>query len=261
MKRRWLIVFGVGLAAFGLHFAYVKALEAETWGGKRVAVLVTTSRLARGTAIAEETLASREIPEAYAGNRAVPASRAKEILGLKVTVDVDAQEVVQWTDVAEREEEDARDLAALVAPGERAMTIPVDASLSMGGLLKPGHRVDILGTFSKSKDLKSEKVTVTLLQNVTVLATGKRFGGGEAENTTASARYATVTLSVGLEEAELLSYSSKTGTLSLVLRGYRDLRVVGDVPEKGMDDVWEAEKRNKLQSSERKAPQQIERIR
>jgi len=261
MKRRWLVVLVVAIAAFGLHFAYVKALEAETLGGKRVAVLVATSRFARGTKLVEEALASREIPEAYAGGRAVPASRAKEILGLKVTVDVDAQEVVQWTDVAAREEEETRDLAALVAPGERAMTIPVDASLSMGGLLKPGHRVDILGTFSKSRDLKSERVTVTLLQNVTVLATGKRFGGGDAETESSSARYATVTLSVGLEEAELLSYSSKTGTLSLVLRGYRDLMIVGDVPEKGMEDVWEAEKRNRLQSSERKKPTQIERIR
>ena len=259
MRRRWIVIAGAAVAAFGLNFAYVKALEADARGGKRVEVLVATERLARGASLKEDVLATREIPEAYAGGRSVPASRAQEIVGLKVTVDVDAQEVIQWTDVAAREEE-ARDLAELVRPGERAMTIPVDASLSMGGLLKPGHRVDILGTFARGKELRSDKVTVTLLQNVTVLATGKRFGGGEEEKPSSSARYATVTLSVGLEEAELLSYASREGTLSLVLRGYRDLRVVDGVPEKGIDDVWEADRRTRLQSASRGAAQQIERI-
>lgn len=261
MRRKWLVAAGAGVAAFGLHFAYVTALEAEAHGGKRVAVLVATERLPRGTALAERALATREMPEAYLGARAVPASRAAEILGLEVTVDVDAQEIVQWTDVAAREGPDSRDLAELVAPGERALTIPVDASLSMGGLLRPGHRVDILGTFSKSAHLKADRVTVTLLQNVTVLATGRRFGDGGGEEPAGNGRFATVTLSVGLEEAELLSYASKTGTLSLVLRGYRDLRVVGDVPEKGIDDVWDAERRNVLQAKERGSSQRIERIR
>jgi pilus assembly protein CpaB len=260
MKRMWLVVAVVAVAAFGLNIAHVEALEAEARGGRRVSVLVATERLARGAELKEEALATREIPEAYVGGRAVPASKAKELLGLKVTVDVEAQEVVQWTDVAAREEAEARDLAELVGPGQRALTIPVDAALSMGGLLRPGHRVDILGTFSKSRDLKSEKVTVTLLQNVTVLATGKRFGAEETERPSPSARYATVTLSVGLEQAELLSYASKEGTLSLVLRGYRDLRIVDDVPEKGIDDVWEADRRNAIQSGTRAKVKQIERI-
>jgi pilus assembly protein CpaB len=263
MRRRWLVVSGVALCAFGLHFAYVRALAAETRGGKSVAVIVATERLSRGAALEEKSLASREVPEEYAGGRAVPASRVKEILGLRLSVEVGAQEIVQWTDVAAREGAEGRDLAELVASGERAMTIPVDGSLSMGGLLKPGHRVDILGTFAKSRDSRSEKVTATLLQNVTVLATGDRFVAGDASGGRGggASRFSTVTLSVGLEEAELLSYASKTGTLSLVLRGYRDLRVVDGVPEKGLDDVWEADKRNRLQNAPRGAAKQIERIR
>jgi Flp pilus assembly protein CpaB len=121
--------------------------------------------------------------------------------------------------------------------------------------------VDILGTFARDKGLKADRVTVTLLQNVTVLATGGSVGAGSGgEQKPASPRFATVTLSVGLEEAELLSYASKHGSLSLVLRGYQDLRVVADVPEKGIDDVWEAERRNALQGHERGGGQQIERL-
>jgi pilus assembly protein CpaB len=250
VKRRWLVVSIVGLAAFGLNLAYVQAIAAEARGGRPTAVLVTTERVGRGAQLTEATLASREIPEAYISARAVPAARVAEVVGLPVTVDVEAQDVLQWTDVAAREgEARARDLAQLVGSGERAMTIPVDAALSMGGLLKPGHRVDILGTFAREKSIKADKVTVTLLQNVTVLATGDSVGA--PEGAAATSRYQTVTLSVGLEEAELLSYASREGRLSLVLRGYQDLRVVSDVPEKGIDDVWEADRRNALQSGAR----------
>jgi pilus assembly protein CpaB len=253
VRRRWLIVAAVGLGAFALHFAYVRALGAEARGGEAVAVLVTTERVGRGALIAEAALATREIPAAYVGGRAVPAARAAEVIGLPATVDVEAQEVLQWTDVAARAgDAEQRDLARLVGSGERAMTIPVDAALAMGGLLKPGHRVDILGTFARDRSLKADRVTVTLLQNVTVLATGDSVAGAEdGAAGAAPARYATVTLSVGLEEAELLSYASREGRLSLVLRGYQDLRVVSDVPEKGIDDVWEADRRNALQGAAR----------
>jgi Flp pilus assembly protein CpaB len=51
-----------------------------------------------------------------------------------------------------------------------------------------------------------------------------------------------VTLSVGLQEAELLSLSSQQGTLSLALRGHQDLETVNGVPEVTMKDIWERER-------------------
>ncbi len=253
MKLKWLIALLLGVAAGTLHFLYVRALEAETKGGEDMEVLVAGDDLAGGQPVSFDSFALRSVPVAYVDARVVPADRLSELEGLTPSVHIDAGQMIQWTDFQERPDEEIEDLSALVEPGNRAMAIPVNSSLSLGGMLRSGNRVDILGTFSRGKNQRTDKVTVTLLQNVTVLATGKDLGAG-------SGRYSTVTLSVGLEESELLAFATTQGTLSLVLRGNQDLDVVRDVPEKGMEDVWEAERRNALQERPRGERRAIERL-
>ena len=252
---RWLAVLGLGLAAGVLHFLYLRGLAAETRGGHPVPALVTAAPIRAGEPLDRARLGTREVPSGWLDARAVPASRIEDVLELVVSVDLEPGSILAWTDFVERPDPTAEDLARLVGPGERAMAIPVDASLSLGGMLRPGHRVDILGTFQRG-ERRGERVTVTLLQNVTVLATGRALrGAGVTEET----RFRTVTLSVGMEESQLLAFATTQGSLSLVLRGHQDLEIMRDVPEKGMDDVWEAERRNSLQDRSRR-PAGIERL-
>ena len=260
MRKKWIAALVFGLVAGFLHFTFLSEVEAEARGGKEIEVLVTTTGVEAGETVEEAMVAARSIPGAFVDERVVTAGRSDEIVGLPLAVNLEQGQMIQWTDFVERPSDMANDLAELIGPGQRAMTIQVDSSLSMGGLLRPGHRVDILGTFSRGKDLRSDKVTVTLLQNVTVLATGRDLSGGNAQEDEKAARYGTVSLSVGLEESELLAFASTLGSLSLVLRGYQDLEVVRDVPEKGMDDVWEAERRNALQERPRNGAKPIERL-
>jgi Flp pilus assembly protein CpaB len=70
-----------------------------------------------------------------------------------------------------------------------------------------------------------------------------------------------VTLSVSLEESELLAFASTQAALSLVLRGEGDLEIVRDVPEKSIEDVWNVEKRNALQFQKNAHRGAIERLR
>ncbi|MFO8072084.1 MAG: Flp pilus assembly protein CpaB [Polyangia bacterium] len=254
-NRGWIAALALGLVAGGLHLAYLRALAAEERGGEPVEVLVAAADVSRGEVLAERRVAVQSIPAAFADGRAVPADRVEDVLGLETSIEIEAGQRILWSDFAERPDPKQSDLARLIEPGQRAMAIPVDSSLSMSGMLRPGHRVDILGTFSKQG--RDEKVTVTLLQNVTVLATGSKLRGAE-DGQEGRRRYDTATLSVGMEEAELLAFAADHGTLSLVLRGYQDLEVVRDVPEKGQADVWEAERRNALQTRARKA--EIERL-
>jgi pilus assembly protein CpaB len=260
VRKKWIVALAFGLVAGALHFAFLREVEAEARGGKEIEVLVTTAEIEVGETAQEGMVAARSIPAAFVDERVVIAGRSAEIMGLPLAVNLEQGQMIQWTDFVERPSDLANDLAELIGPGQRAMAISVDSSLSMGGLLKPGHRVDILGTFSKGKDLRSDKVTVTLLQNVTVLATGRDLTGSKSEENEKTARYGTVSLSVGLEESELLAFASTLGSLSLVLRGYQDLEVVRDVPEKGMDDVWEAELRNALQERPGNGSKSIERL-
>jgi pilus assembly protein CpaB len=250
MKRKLAAVVVLALLAGVSHFGYLRAVAAEARGGEPMQVLVAAESLAVGQVLEAAHAARRAVPAAYVDERAIPAARVSEAVGLELAVEVAAGDVLAWTDFTERAEPTARDLARLIGSGQRAMTIPVDQSLSLGGMLRPGHRVDILGTFARGSRAKTDRVTVTLLQNVTVLATGRDLTG-EQEEGRSRQRYSTATLSVGLEEAELLAFATTLGSLSLVLRGEQDLTRVRDVPEKGIADVWEAERRNALQSRSR----------
>jgi pilus assembly protein CpaB len=102
-----------------------------------------------------------------------------------------------------------------------------------GGCVKPNDHVDILGTFMKPE--KKEWVTITLLQNVTVLAVGSRlFSKDRGSSETASSRGdQTVTVLVTPEEAELLTFSVDKGKISLSLRNQNDKNdaLTIDLPE------------------------------
>ena len=252
-RRKWLVTLAVGALAGALHVVHVRSLERELGGGEAVEVLAAATRIEPGDRVVAGRLATRRIPAAYVDGRAVRAEDAAEVEGVAATVSLETGQVFQWTDFAPRAGAGEEDLAERIESGMRGITIPVDGALSMGGLLRPGHRVDILGTFSRgAKWSSAERVTFTLLQNVLVLATGRDLKGEEAES--GKGRFRTATLSVGLEESELLALASQQGELSLVLRGRLDLETVRDVPEKGMDDIWEAEKRNELQQKPRRRP-------
>ena len=274
MNKNLYLAVAVGLVAGAAHLAYLSRLEAEVVGGQQVKVLVAAQEMSRAQKVTRAAVATRQVPEAYVDGRVIRPAQLHEILDLPLAVTVEAGGMLQWSDFLSRDEGVAVDLASLVEPGERAMTIPVDRSLSMGGNLRPGHRVDILGTFDealfsagkhKSMGLSLEgdqKIAVTLLQNVTVLATGQETGaiGGSHEQGRIRS-FRTVTLSVSLEEGELLAYASTQASLSLVLRGAGDLEIIRDVPEKSIDDIRDAGKRNDLQSKKSGAPSAIERLR
>ncbi|MFL5294574.1 MAG: Flp pilus assembly protein CpaB, partial [Myxococcales bacterium] len=111
------------------------------------------------------------------------------------------------------------DLSTMVNPRGRAVTIDVQERNAVGLWVKPNDHVDVIGSF---RDAQTQSLrTVTLLQNVVVLATGKVNAAtppaGEQDR-----RYTTVTLLVLPEEAEILTLAQETGTLTLLLRNPDD---------------------------------------
>jgi pilus assembly protein CpaB len=258
--KKWMVALALGLIGGTTHFVYVNRLEHKLSGGKKVAVLVTANELEAGEILSRNSLATRVVPAICVDKRMVLASKSKDILNLATEIDLEPDQTIQWTDFIERKNSGTTDLAMRIASGQRAMTIQVNGTLSMGGMLKPGHRVDILGTFAREGATRGDKVTVTLLQNLSVLATGKNLGA--TDRSEKKNRFATVTLSVGLEEAEILSLATTKGALSLVLRGHQDLSIVRDVPEKRMADIWESGKRKAMQTKKtaKTSPLKIERI-
>ncbi len=113
--------------------------------------------------------------------------------------------------------------------GYRAFAISVDATSSVSNLVRPGDNVDVIGTFTMPDlrgDSSLDTVTLTLLQNVKVLATGNRWGrqgmGGE---TGGQSNYMTVTLQLFPHEVELMAFATLKGRLMLSLRNFEETKI------------------------------------
>ncbi len=242
MNRKALVA-AVSLGGLGaaLLWVYMVRFEREARGGEPVPVLVATQDLAMGTALSQDVLGSRPIPEAYVDGRHVTASELKRVLGIRLRNNVRANEAVLWTDLASASGED-RGLASLVRPGHRAYTMVVDPSSTLAGLLQPGDRVDVLHTTQRN----GRPVTLTLLQNVLVLAIGQQTGTLNATSEENRETASEVTVSVTPEQAQLLAEAQNMGGLRLVMRSPEDIAVVEEMPETTPEDVVRAERRRRV---------------
>ena len=82
-------------------------------------------------------------------------------------------------------------------------------------------------------------VTMTLLQNVTMLAVGQEISDvPSSEGRKQSASYSTVTLSVTIDEAELLTIAQTRGKMTLLLRNREDVEV-STITKKTLREVLE----------------------
>jgi pilus assembly protein CpaB len=112
-------------------------------------------------------------------------------------------------------------VAAVISKNKRAMTVKVDKVKGVSGFIHPGNRVDVVATFRTS--FSSTPVTMTVLENIPVLATGTdteiRDIKGKQEK---PAEVDVITLEVSPEEAEVLALASTEGKLQLSLRNFSD---------------------------------------
>jgi pilus assembly protein CpaB len=106
----------------------------------------------------------------------------------------------------------------------------------VSGMVEPNDHIDVLGTFTLPSTVpgEMESVTLTVLQDVTVLATGQQLarqlsGGRRGARDTG---YSTVTLEVTPREAELLVFAQQArGKLTLSLRNPSDISFEKDLPK------------------------------
>lgn len=195
-------------------------------------------------------LGVRDIPQAYLEGRHIRAADARQILGIRVSMGVKANESLLWTDLATTSEQ-RRDLSGLVKAGMRAVTVRADATATFGGLVRPGDRVDVLLT---SPHPTSDTVTIPLLQNVLVLAVGRDTGAIGLDNQRKpTSPMSQITMSVTIEQAQILSLAGEKGKISLALRNPDDIAVLEGLPEATPADIFQADKRATLQRRDRPA--------
>ncbi len=112
-------------------------------------------------------------------------------------------------------------LAAALAPGMRAVTVPLSPDQGVAGFVFPGDRVDVLVTLELENEADSAiklNTSETIVRNVRVLAVDQRTTPTDEDGATTPAVYATVTLEATPRIAETIAVSRSVGTLSLALR-------------------------------------------
>lgn len=232
-------------AAFGsvgalLLMLYLQRFEEEVSGGGRIALVTVRKPVARGELITADMLSSSAVPRAYVEQRAVRLSDRDKIVGVRAASALKPQDTMLWSDLSLGNDE--RELSSLVQPGRRAVTVRASQAGSDpagNGLVRPGDYVDVIVTLNGNEP--GAAAAVVLLQRVLVLAVGSRtdahrFGEDDAAG---RALERELTLSLKIEEAQLLSLARERGTLSVALRAPSDSKVIENLADMPVSSLYD----------------------
>jgi pilus assembly protein CpaB len=213
-KNPLLIALALGLMAGLVAWSAIKAKEKKVkdrW--QTVNVLCAKVDISEGTELDADMIAVKEMPTRFVTESFIKVDEEGSLkqdspVGQRVMVPLKAGDPIL---VSHFEAAREADFSAMINPKEKT---------AVGLWVRPNDHVDVIGSF-RDPETQAQK-TVTLLQNVVVLATGRITA-----NTTYVAeeekKFQTVTLLVLPEEAEILTLAQEMGTLTLLLRNPDDL--------------------------------------
>jgi pilus assembly protein CpaB len=245
-RRALLIALVFAILGVVLLVLYQQRFVAEASGGEKIKLIIAVKPIEHGKVITEEMLATRDVPLAYVEDRAIKDVEKAKILGLRVGNTVEAQQTLMWTDLVTANE-DRRDLSSLVQPGSRAVSITTAKESSSVAVIRPGDYVDVIAVMNQQST--EQKVAVGLLQRVLVLASGLdtspeavQARSGERGNS----EYGNLlTLSLSVQEAQLLALAQDKGKLMVILRNVEDQRTAQSIPDLSSNILFDATSRQK----------------
>ena len=222
-KNPLFIAVALGVVAFVLSWSAMRAKEKKVkQGWETVNIICAKVDIPEGTELDADMVATREMPVKFVTESFIKVEEDGSLkqdspVGQRVMVPLKAGDPIL---VSHFESSREAEFSTMINPKGRAVTIDVQERQAVGMWVRPNDHVDVIGSF---RDLETSNLkTVTMLQNVVVLATGKVNA-----NTTyvpeEEKRFTTVTLLVLPEEAEMLTLAQETGQLTLLLRNPDDL--------------------------------------
>lgn len=218
-KERWLLlakrfalplVLGI-VTIVGVHHYLNRRMQAldEQARQEMVTRVVAASALPAGTVLLFDHLSVREIPQAWAVADSFEVTQAETLEGMLLLQDVIAGQPLTRSILANPK---PAALSEQLAPGRRAVTIPVDHVSSLSGRLEAGDLIDLYVTFTH----EGQRVTTLLVTAVRVLTTDRPLVDSPYE--LAQQQVTSVTLDVSARQAVKLVSANQGGVLTAVLR-------------------------------------------
>ncbi len=183
----------------------------------KVQVLVAKLNLPAGVLVKADDLRWQAWPDESVPKSYVTKGKFDEeaFVGAVVRQGIAAGEPISRTRVVQPG--DNGFLAALLSPGMRAITVPVNATTGISGFVFPGDRVDLILThqieFQDDGD-RPRQASETVLSNVRILAIDQTTDDLGEEPRLAK----TATLELTPKQAEIVTLITDLGRLSLSLR-------------------------------------------
>lgn len=218
--------------------------------GRPIDVVVATRGIGKGMIITPQDLGMRKVPESFVQPTAI--IDPNQVVNMQALVDIASGEQILVNKIREPKEKAPDNLAQLMPPGSRAVSIEADIVTGVGGLIKAGDLVDVIWTSDELDDMGAVGKTsaaVTLFQAVPVLAIDTdiftppqlrdneiEFSGDPTTRRKVDPRQkrTTVTLALTPDAANVLLYARSRGEIQLSLRSPAEK--LNKVPLQAVDD-------------------------
>lgn len=206
------IILGIA-AAVGIR-TYLKGREREfEQEHKLVGVLETRTSLEAGDALEAGMVRTRQVSAATLSGAEIPANEMDAYIGKEIKRNVGRGVQLRVSHFISRE---PRLASRRLAEGKRAITIAVDNTSGVAGLIKPGDHVNVHST---SVSTGQNPQTWTVLSDVSVLAVDDRLSDVSVGPYSRHKRgYSSLTLAVSPLEAQVLTFLKDNAELTFTLR-------------------------------------------
>ncbi|MCX5712093.1 MAG: Flp pilus assembly protein CpaB [Candidatus Omnitrophica bacterium] len=222
MQKKIPLIIGIALAA-------VSILLINVYMGQQKQQVVDKT----GTAINPEALGVALVPNEYVQPRA--ATSLDRVAGMVAVAPIAKGEQISLDKLAFSRQRGGSGLAELTPIGKRAVTISVENTAALAGMIKPGDYVDVIAMVPipvQTADGKqtTQVMATPLFQNILVLAVGQQLAqsskAGEnryvAETKADTSISPLITLAVSPQEASLITFVQEQSKIRLTLRSPSD---------------------------------------
>jgi pilus assembly protein CpaB len=216
-RKRLLLIGAIALIVAGLvSWKILDVVRASTASANvsTAKVVVAAKDLTAGQQITSSDVTLVAMPGTVVPEGAF--HEVKNVLDLGVIVPIQANEIVLRSKVAGRDE--GAGLPSMIPSGMRAVSVKVNDVIAVAGFVVPGTHVDVIVT--STPPTGSEPATTTVLQNVPVLAAGKKL---QRDSEGKPQDVPVITLLVSPDDAQLLTLAGSEGKIQLALRNPTDI--------------------------------------
>ena len=239
-NRALTLSFVMAVIAVFFVQSYVSSIEEEAKKKFGTEVLAVTARsdIKEMETVNDTLIELKRVPKRFLDPGAVYFEKAeddpevakdlKQLTGMVAIVPIRKGEQISYNKLTEPSMRTG--LSPQIAPGRRAVAVPVNEVSGVSKLIKPGDRVDLIAVLDPGGG-KENKIAKTLFQDVVVLSVGRNVTNNVArlvENDTFTGKervrsltsfdgYASVTLEVDPGQAQALAIVMSNGDTALWL--------------------------------------------